>query len=308
MRMNVENPQPKGDLTHYVVVFQYGKVASTALVATLNQVPGVEAVQSHFLGEHAFSQMLPMLVSPNTSDYFFYHQMGQFHQNVQTTRRMAQIQAGKRGEKLVLLSVVRDPWDWFRSAFTQDIQGYLPNLLRLAAQAGLEGKNELETVQNVVSALLELMSRIVDLEGGLDRVIGKILGKGFNLNAHSNLSPMSGYEQFFYLMLRPFIWLDQHFEIVSGTNVRNMDKMDGFWRCETTFSNLIVLKYSDLERAFPEAMASCGITIANPILVRNTSSEKEFNQEIRQAFQASQSLRLREQFSDTDHARFFNFP
>lgn len=59
----------------FVVVYQFGKVASTALVATLNEQTGIEAVQSHFLGEPALRSTLGARLNPAQGEYFVFHQL-----------------------------------------------------------------------------------------------------------------------------------------------------------------------------------------------------------------------------------------
>ena len=58
-----------------VIVYQFGKVASTSLVNALNKCPRIEAHQSHFLGESALQRIIPIAVGRGTSAYFHEHLM-----------------------------------------------------------------------------------------------------------------------------------------------------------------------------------------------------------------------------------------
>ena len=61
----------------YFVVYQYGKVASTSIVKSLNKINDVKAVQTHFLGMCEFIEVLDLVLDPYESEYFTYHRQGQ---------------------------------------------------------------------------------------------------------------------------------------------------------------------------------------------------------------------------------------
>tara|TARA_B100001093_G_scaffold512327_2_gene581978 strand:- start:437 stop:637 length:201 start_codon:yes stop_codon:yes gene_type:complete len=41
-------------VTLHAIVYRHGKVASTSVVTTVNEMPGVSSYQEHFFGEEAF--------------------------------------------------------------------------------------------------------------------------------------------------------------------------------------------------------------------------------------------------------------
>lgn len=121
----------------YAVVYQFGKVASTSVVAALNLLPDVEAVQCHFMGKQALSQVLDSLFAPTMTDYFYFHQRGQLIENIDITRKVSQLrQPGTSEQNLLVLSMCRDPMDWFRSALTQDAAAHLDRMQDYLVQTG----------------------------------------------------------------------------------------------------------------------------------------------------------------------------
>ena len=123
-------------MRRFIVVYQFGKVGSTALVQALNGLPETDCIQSHFLGVDALREVVPQMVNPRLSDYFFRHLSGQFARNIETTRRMNAIKSGLLDEHLITLTLSRNPVEWMRSAITQDINGILPGLRTIVAKSG----------------------------------------------------------------------------------------------------------------------------------------------------------------------------
>jgi len=110
-----------------VIIYQYGKVASTSLTETLNRMSNVDAYQSHFFGEDAFRATITRLCNADTNDYFFEHSLGQLNENLKAYQLYHQKdRAG--GDRCIVLTVAREPFDWFRSSFVQEIEGHIPAL------------------------------------------------------------------------------------------------------------------------------------------------------------------------------------
>ena len=118
------------------IVYQYGKVASTSLVETLNSMRHVRAHQCHFFGVEAFQATIARLCNPHTNDYFFKHSLGQLTENVRAYREYHRTDRAD-GERFVVVTVAREPFDWFQSAVLQEIEGHLSNF-RLALSAELQ--------------------------------------------------------------------------------------------------------------------------------------------------------------------------
>ena len=112
---------------HRFIIYQYGKVGSTSLSAALDQLPGAQASATHFLGEKAFREVFDRLLDPRTPQYFFEHESGQLFRNLRIHRQF--LRRDTDPGALTVVSLAREPFDWFRSAFAQDIRQHLEMLL-----------------------------------------------------------------------------------------------------------------------------------------------------------------------------------
>ncbi len=108
-----------------VIVYQMGKVASTAICDAL-RIAEINAVHSHFLGEENLARMLKNLLRPDLEEYFVHHGTGQLVQNIETTRKVKWYRKykEKEGKKLKVITLARDPMNWYRANFTQNFEGY----------------------------------------------------------------------------------------------------------------------------------------------------------------------------------------
>jgi hypothetical protein len=87
----------------------------------------VDAYQCHFFGEDAFRATITRLCNADTDDYFFEHSLGQLNENLKAYQLYHQKdRAG--GGRCIVLTVAREPFDWFRSSFVQEIEGHIPAL------------------------------------------------------------------------------------------------------------------------------------------------------------------------------------
>ena len=132
--------------TRRFIVYQYGKVGSTSLVAALNRLENVEAFQSHFLGQDAFFDTIKRLLTAGLDDYFFENSLGQLVANIKVYRHFINKYHGVSEERLTVLTACREPFDRFRSAVTQDIQGHLTSLRAMLDKRGIVHEQDHETI------------------------------------------------------------------------------------------------------------------------------------------------------------------
>ncbi len=288
---------------HYVVVYQFGKVASTSLAASLNALPDVEAVQSHFLGEKSLSEMVKIVVDPKLGPYFHDHQAGQFMRNVNITYRVNQFKAGAEGN-LVLLSMARRPIDWFRSSLSQDIQGYLPLLRDVAVQHDLSCENDavlcLQALPHVLRRMADMLSHFESLDTLVDnlpaaeRQITTSLGQGM-------------LRQVFYMMLRPHNWYRGHFQSAFGVPLEAFQKEGPVYHCAGKWFTAYVFRYEDLNRAMGHIVDALGIGADFHLRQENQSVKKSLSAEIKQVFLGPEAAALDLKFRTSAYSRFFGY-
>lgn len=291
----------------FAVVYQMGKVASTSLVANLNHNPDVTAVQSHFLGLHALREILPSMLSSGLGDYFYAHQFGQFKTNVEVTRRINLILDGVSKERLLILSLARDPLDWFRSSLVQDMEAYAPQLIEYATRNGLAGESDEETVCAALQDALLYFTNILHLRGGIDPHFDK-QKQGHPVSfAGTPLADDQALQHIFRMMLRPYRWFEDHFERALPV------KLSAFKKSELAFVNsaenadYVIIRYEDISSTFVPTMLSIGLTVPLNLEQKNTSYAKPYATATQNAFASEAGLALSALTKDCKYARFFAY-
>lgn len=291
----------------YAVVYQMGKVASTSLVATLEKHPDITAVQSHFLGVDALKEILPSILSSNLGDYFYFHQFGQFKANVEVTRRINMILAGQVDERLLILSLSRDPVDWFRSSLVQDMQAYAPQLVAYATRHGLAGQNDDETICRALTHVLRHFAEILERRGGIDAHFEKRrqgYGEGFE---DTPLASDAHLQQIFRMMLRPYRWFEEHFERATGLDLCTFERTGDVYLLSNARADYMVMRYEDIDKAFVPALASIGIDVQRELEAKNISHRKPFAVTTRAAFLSKAGLALSSVAQRTRYAHRFGY-
>lgn len=293
-------------MRHFVVVYQYGKVASTSLVATLNALSDVEAVQAHFLGEESLREMVSLIVDPATSDYFQHHQVGQFIENARTTRLInAHRQGDGRDGALAIVSLYRDPFEWFRSSVLQDIAGYLPALEAIAGAEDQTGDGEARTGQALERAL-GMLAGIVAEFGGIDAVLEQRCSPA--LAHHPVFAGQPGLRPLFYTMLRPFSWFEAHYEPAIGCGLGDFAGIEaGVLYRKEEWVSLFVLRYESIDAQLGVVADRLGIGPVRELARENASGEKHMSGVVRDAFASEAARALKAQFLASDYARRFGY-
>lgn len=291
----------------YAVVYQMGKVASTSIVATLNEVEGIEAAQAHFLGEKALSAIVPQITSPETPDYFFEHSLGQFIENVRITRRMNLTRAGGvPGKRLLVISLSRDPVEWIRSSVVQDIRGYLPILKSLCDSAQLTYATDAEAATAGLRYLIEKSCDLLSAFGGVDGFLESQLGysRRFAATIFEN-NPDNA--RLFMMFLRPANWFESHFQPALSIGLDEMACDDLVWHAEEDHACFAVVRYEDMSEALPRWLKSMGLCDIGELRRENVSAEKSYAAEVASVFRSDVGDRLKVLFNETRYSRFFGY-
>lgn len=291
----------------YAVVYQMGKVASTSLVATLNKGADVTAVQSHFLGVDALREILPSMVSSSLGDYFYAHQFGQFKINVEVTRRINMILDGQIEERLLILSLARDPLDWFRSSLVQDMKAYAPQLIDYAGQNGLLGESDDDTICAALSDCIQHFVDILYQQGGIDAHFEK-RRQGFGpVFAGTPLDKNPPLQRMFHMMLRPYNWFEEHFERAMKLKFSAFKQSGGVYTHRSDRGDYVILRYEDIQSRFVPAMDAIGLSVPSGLATENTSVEKPFSMATRHAFSSKAGAALSLLARNTRYAQRFAY-
>lgn len=292
---------------YFAVVYQIGKVASTSIVATLNEIENIEAEQSHFFGKDDLLESVHSLVSPDISDYFFGHNMGQFVRNVSLTRRVNAIRAGRTDERLVVVSLTRDPLDWFRSSVAQDIEGHLVNFKSFLDGKGVDYADDSNAVKIAIARYLNVFSEILEECGGVDKTLKLLKVDPEKVFGHRIPKDDISTRRFFHNMLRPFNWLEKHFEKTLKLKLNDMTEKDGMLIASDETGDFFIFRYEDLRSAMPNFLTILGIENAPKIKKENISKNKKFASEINAAFATPAAANLESQFKKSSFSKQFGY-
>lgn len=289
------------------IVYQFGKVASTSLVASLNRLDNVEAKQSHFLGYPALSDALRNLSKPDVPDYFFEHQLGQLYENTLLTRRLTAIQTGRSNERLLIVSVAREPFSWFRSVILQDIVGNLERFRNIIGAREARGMSDGTVISIGLHRLLLAFLDIIERHDGIDEIIKKLPGQPAAVFASNTVMAHNDSKLLFYTMLRPFNWFQKHFEPTIGVRVADMDYANSVYRHSTDCADIFILNYEDIAQGLGDSLASLGYGQRMFFEHLNRSAPKPFSKDIEKVFETPEAQKLIPHFADTKYARLHGY-
>ena len=275
-----------------VIVYQYGKVASTSLVTSLNELSGVSAHQCHFFGEEAFRTTITQLCNPNTNDYFFKHSLGQLVENLKAYRLYHQ-QNRNEDHRCIVLTVAREPFDWFRSLLVQEIEGHMQALRLSLRDKGLAHMTEGQIVTEGVSLIIERIHGALDTVGGnIDELTPS---KRRSLDQILPFIDTQDFEAFLFILgrfLLPHWWFQAQFTPEFGVSIADMvDRGQGLLSASTQTGDIYLARYEQLDIAFERLLEL--ENLPHRALVRvNEARDKTFSNEIAGVFQTQRAIEL----------------
>lgn len=291
-----------------LIVYQFGKVASTSIVKSMQDVPGIEAHQSHFLGEYALKRMVSAAVDPTSNDYFHRHTVGQFMTNLDLTFKMNRVLAGHDDRRLVVLSLSREPLDWLRSSIQQDIRGYKEDIFTFAHGAGLACDDDEVMMEAALVAILRDINACLQAKGGFGTVLSTLRdADAETLFAGTPLADAAILRKIFFLAIRPIVWFDEHFKLSCGVDYREMHQEGAIRYEHRDKASYVVLRYEDLRSNLISTLDLVGIDAPEEIARENLSAEKPYAAQIRAAFASPEAAALRKWMAYTDYARQFGY-
>ena len=276
-----------------VIVYQYGKVASTSLVATFNKMRGVQAYQCHFFGSKQFQSTVTRLCDPDTNDYFFDHSLGQLNENLKAYRAYHRINSPEN-QRWIVLTVAREPFDWFRSSLVQEIDGHLHALrLSLGAQR-TEALTEGEIVTQGLALLMERLKLALDaVDGDADALdTAKRRELEHALEFHS-AEDFKGFLLLLSKFLRPHWWFRTQFTPEFGVDLQDMvDEGQGLRSQRTKRGNVYLARYEQLESGLARLLDLESLP-AKRLKWVNEGHKKPLSEEVSAAFLTEAALTLK---------------
>lgn len=277
---------------HRFIVYQYGKVGSTAVVETLNTLPDVEAHQVHFFGPNAFEIIFNKLLDPELSDYFFEHSSGQLLGNMRVYRLFRQ--AKDKGERVTVFTMFREPFDWFRSCIAQEIDDHINTFRYSLDQGGIAWSSDEEAVTLGLELLLARILRALELAGGIDN-LSMDVRRG--LEQTMEFADERDFQQFLFLLgrfLAPHFWFATNLRPALDTEFQDMEALSAdLFRARKEWGNIYLMRYEKLQEAIESALRDLGYEEPPQLLHSNVSADKPFNDVINTVFASPVALELK---------------
>lgn len=120
-----------------VYVFQMGKVASTAIKNALLR-RRIECYQPHFLSRDSFEQLIKCFEEVDMTDWAADHLSGQIAENLILYNRLIKFRnkASRDNQQLKIITLTREPLDWYFSNFAQNFGEYKQDVASFVAETG----------------------------------------------------------------------------------------------------------------------------------------------------------------------------
>jgi len=277
---------------HRFIVYQFGKVGSTSVVTSLNQLEQVKAYQPHFLGEEAFLETMKFLLNPSLSDFLFENSSEQLLQNLKIYRYFARRELD--GSQLTVVTISREPFDWFQSCLIQEIEEYSQTFRKTLDKYGVTYGSEAEAVTLGCQQLIARILRSVEIIGGIDAMVPAERRK---LRDYMDFADKEDFESFLFLLgrfLMPHYWFESQFKPTLGFGIQEMERIAlDFFRKRQAWGNVYLLRFEGLSEAYNRMMLDLGYSAELTLTRENPGAEKKFYTEIQTAFMGAKADKLR---------------
>lgn len=280
-------------VTLNVIVYQYGKVASTSLVATLNKFRHVTAYQCHFFGEAAFRSTVTRLCDPSTNDYFFNHSLGQLANNLKAYR-LYHAQSASANARSAVLTVAREPFDWFRSSLIQEMDGHISGLALSVSDRQSETGNRERIVREGLALLIERIHSALDsVDGDIDALT---LPKRRELDQVLPFVNAQDFEAFLFLLSRfltPHWWFRTQFQKEFDIKIGEMEDLgEGLRVSQAARGAVYLARYEELETAFAKFLAVEGLS-PKRLVRKNRGYKKKLSNLIHESLATERAVELK---------------
>lgn len=290
-----------------VVIFQMGKVASTALASALRE-QGLEAVQAHVASPDRLSEKLEIMTAPYLSESVANTVYQDFHQELRAMYLLSRrrVVAESCEQPLLLISPTRDPLSWYWSHFAQMYQHYDDQLLSyFLGQGGREKDFQPEAV---LLQMLEQMFSVLDstIEPLDDPESLPLIQRAAMVCDGSGI--VSAQINRFLLPLR---WFDEDFCPSVGVDVYQhpFSAKKGLEKIEVPGFSILLYRYEQLDELRQPLASFIGKPEFN-VKKKNAIEDQDIPANVREILQRGRSLipdALVERVYDSKYSRHFGY-
>lgn len=289
-----------------IILLQMGKVASTAIAQGLRDA-GCEVLQAHIGAPDRLTQKFRQLMSAQTSDAVADRLYASYLQELKVTFRLArQRLAQAPGQPLKVITLTRDPVDWYWSHLAENYAYYRELLAKFQASRG--GAPDFQPLA-VLMEVQELMFRVLAETGvALDAVaeLPRLVEEARAADPSGVVAAQ------LYGFLRPLRWFDEDFLPATGIDVyaTRFDRAEGLGRAQGAGISALVLRFEDCRRHLDAIAAFAGVP-ALELAPANRSGDKSLPfalSELAERGRKALPGALAERIYATRYARFFGYP
>jgi hypothetical protein len=293
-----------------VVVYQFGKVASTSVVNAINTAAGYKAVQSHLLGADLLKLLIPYICDPNTSDYAAQVELDQLEEAIRTTRLLNAVRNGTGPRKrFVLVTLVREPLAWFRSALVQDLPRYMELLRGISRHWNLPDPENSD--EALVSSLRRAIFWLAEVAERTEDLAHVHWAEPTFAKAVEDIVPPDLRQEFlslFFVMVRPLGWFEAHYRNATGIGLGEFQPYRlGMWKRPPDWAHAYLIRYEDLAKGFLVLRDDLGLPGDIDLPHDNVSAQKPHAVAASAAFKSPEGARLRAALCTTGYARYFGY-
>ncbi len=301
VRAHTPNEPKNGE----VIIYQMGKVASTALNHALaNRGLVVEA--SHFLGFDEVARVVGELSLPWMDAHFTYHLSGQLLRNLVLTRKLNWFReyGAARGRRLKIITLARDPLDWYAASIIQDFAGYSKGI-----DAWCKTCTELSASRATADRVEDFQRAVQErLLATPDELVQSIPGQGNYCRYPEESNDSFAVGLLSRLMAKPLKWFDTHLLPVLDVDVyaHSFDPQRGWSVIEGEFADVLVLKFERLSE-LTEVIGKFAGVESLVIGQRNVTHEKTGADDIKAAIRNAYTDELRHAIYASRYCRHFGY-
>lgn len=290
-----------------IVIFQMGKVASTALAGALRE-QGLEAVQAHVASPERLAAKLKIMAAPYLSETVANTVYQDFHQELRAMYLLSRrrVAPDAYADPLMLISPTRDPLSWYWSHFAQMYHHYDDQLLRyFLDKGGSEPDFQAETT--LISMLEQMFSVLDATPEPLDdpQSLPRIQSAAMECDSSGIVSAQVN------RFLLPLRWFNEDFHPAVGVNVYDhpFDVLNGFGKIEAPGFNIMMYRYEQLEQ-MQRQLANFVDRPEFSVERRNATEDKDIPANVLEVLNEGRNLiptTLVDRIYETRYARHFGY-
>ena len=148
-------------------------------------------------------------------------------------------------DRCIVLTVAREPFDWFRSSLVQQIEGHIPALSLSLRGRNIGAMSQAEVVTEGLALLIDrIHGALSTVDGGIDALVP---AKRSELDQHLAFTDTEDFEVFLFILgrfLQPHLWFKTQFFHELGVDMTEMsDVGQGLLRAHSASGDVYLARY-----------------------------------------------------------------